>query len=67
MTVTANIDISSPRGRRLVRELEKHKRIVKITSPNAEEIPDGAIPIEQGIEEFRDHLETKFGFDLRNK
>jgi len=40
MTVTTNIDISSPTGRKPVQDLEKHKRVVKITYPNAEEIPD---------------------------
>ena len=31
MTVTANIDISTATGRKLVRELEKHKRVVQLT------------------------------------
>ena len=30
MTVTAYIDINTPTGRRIVRELETHKRVVKI-------------------------------------
>ena len=47
MTVIANIDISSPTGRKLVRELEKHKRVVKITYPDAEEIPQGYITSEE--------------------
>lgn len=65
MTVIANIDISTPTGRKIVRELEKHKRVVKITYPEAEEIPEGAVTIEEGVEEFWGHLEKKFGFDLR--
>jgi hypothetical protein len=32
--------------------LEKYKRFVKIRSPDAEELPDGYIPMEPGIEEF---------------
>jgi len=33
MTVIANIDISTPTGRKIVRELEKHKRVVQLTYP----------------------------------
>ena len=33
MTVIANIDINTPTGRKIVRELEKHKRVVRITYP----------------------------------
>lgn len=65
MTVIANIDISTPTGRKIVRELEKHNRVVKITYPEAEEIPEGAVTIEEGVEEFWGHLEKKFGVDLR--
>jgi len=41
MKVTAEIDISTLTGRRLVRELEKHNRVVKITYPESEDIPEG--------------------------
>lgn len=47
MTVIANIDISTPTGRKIVRELEKHKRVVKITYPDAEEIPEGYMTSEE--------------------
>ncbi|HRZ98681.1 MAG TPA: hypothetical protein P5084_14090 [Paludibacter sp.] len=65
MNVIAKIDISSPTGRKIVRELEKHKKVVKITYPETNEIPLDAVSIEFGIEEFWGHLEKKFGFDLR--
>ncbi len=65
MHVTATIDISTPTGRQLVRELEKHKRVVKLTYPEAEAIPEGAVSLEEGIEEFWNHVEDRFGFDLR--
>ena len=41
MKVTANIDVNTPTGRRLVRELEKHNKVVKITYPESEETPEG--------------------------
>lgn len=36
--VIAHIDISTPTGRRIVRELEKHKKTVKIEYPIPPEI-----------------------------
>ncbi len=65
MNVTAIIDISTPTGRQLVRELEIHNRVVKLTYPKAEGIPEGAVSLEEGIDEFWNHLEDRFGFDLR--
>ncbi|MEI6755161.1 MAG: hypothetical protein WCK78_18615 [Paludibacter sp.] len=65
MTVTANIDISTATGRKLVRELEKHKRVVQLTYNEPVELPEGSISLEEGVEEFWKHLEEHFGFDLR--
>lgn len=55
MTVIANIDISSPTGRKLVRELEKHKRVVKLTYPETGEILEGYMT----SEEFRKRAMVK--------
>ncbi len=38
--VIAHIDISTPTGRKIVRELEKHKKTVRINYPTGEEIVD---------------------------
>jgi len=65
MSVIANIDDSTPTGRKIVRELEKHKRVVTLSYIEADKIPDGCISLEEGIEEFWKHLEDRFGFDLR--
>ena len=65
MTVTANIDISTPTGRKLVRELEKHKKVVQIIYPEIAGLPEGAVTMDEGIEEFWKQLENRFGFDLR--
>ena len=65
MTVTANIDISTATGRKIVRELEKHKRVVQLTYSESEELPEGSVSLEEGVEEFWQHLEKHFGFDLR--
>jgi len=66
MTVTVKIDISTPTGRKLVRELEKHKTVVQITYPKISHLPEGIVTMDVGIEEFWKHLENRFGFDLSN-
>ncbi len=63
MTVTAQIDVSTPTGRRIVRELETHKRVVKLSYDEA--LPNGAIPLDDAIEIVWNQLETKIGYDIR--
>ena len=63
MTVTAQIDISTPTGRRIVKELETHKRVVKITYNDS--LPNGAIPLEDAAELVWNQLEAKMGYDIR--
>ena len=68
MTVIANIDISTPTGRKIVRELEKHKRVVRITYP--EPIVEGVaeeetISLEEAEEYLWNKLEESYGVDLR--
>jgi len=55
MKVTAEIDISTLTGRRLVHELEKHNRVVKITYPESEDIPEGYMT----SDEFRKSAKEK--------
>jgi len=63
MTVTARIDISTPTGRKIVKELETHKRVVKISYEDA--LPNDAIPLDDAIELVWNQLETKIGYDVR--
>lgn len=68
MTVTANIDISTPTGRKIVRELEKHKRVVQITYPEPivqEEVIDETISVEEAEDYLWNKLEEHYGVDLR--
>ncbi len=68
MEVTAKINISSPTGRRLVRELEKHTKVVELEYPiDLKLIPEGAIPLATGIDQLWKSLQDKFGYDLREK
>jgi len=58
MEVTAIIDISTPAGRKIVRELEKHKKLVKVTYP----IPlgeDGKTEETYSVEEVFAELDNK--------
>jgi len=65
MTVTAHIDISTPTGKKIVRELENHSRIVELAYNN--EMPAGAIPLDDAIELVWNQLETKIGYDIRTE
>jgi len=65
LSVIANIDDSTPTGRKIVRELEKHKRVLKLSYPEKEEIPEGCRTLEDGIKEIWNQLENKFGYDIR--
>ena len=44
MSVIANIDDSTSTGRKIVRELEKHNRVVKLSYSHTEEITEGCKP-----------------------
>jgi len=68
MNVTARIDISTPTGRKIVRELEKHPKTVVMTYEEPEiidGIPKETIPLDDAIDIIWDQLETKIGYDLR--
>ena len=59
MTVTAEINIESPTGRRILRELEKHNRVVKISYP----IPTSVDGIEEKtytFYEFKENVKIEF-------
>jgi len=68
MTVTAYIDINTPTGRRIVRELETHKRAVKIVynepTPNQNDTEE-TIAWEDAEEYLWKKLEENYGVDLR--
>lgn len=63
MKVTAQIDISTRTGRRILKELETHKRVVKISYN--ETLPEGVIPLDEAVDMIWSQLETKIGHDIR--
>jgi hypothetical protein len=56
MTVTAQINIDTPIGRRLLKELEKHPKAVKVEYP----LPEAISGITYTHEEVWSEIETKF-------
>lgn len=68
MTVIANIDISTHTGRKIVRELEKHKKVVQIIYPDSnieEEVVEETVSLEEAEEYLWKKLEDSYGVDLR--
>ncbi len=57
MEVTARINISTPAGRKIVKELEKHKKLVKVTYPLPDSIAENKTYTQQ---EFEDKVKEKF-------
>jgi hypothetical protein len=68
MTVTAEIDIESATGRRIVRELEKHHKVVKLNYPIVNELQDEGTRT-YTYQEFKENVKLEFkkrygvGFD----
>ena len=68
MTVTAKINIESPTGLRIVRELEKHKKVVQLEYEKPLDVdgePRKLIPAEEVFEEMWDKLSELYGVDMR--
>ncbi len=67
MTVTVKINSDSPTGRKLLRELAKHPKVVKIES----ELPEGLAgkkfyKHEEVFNECYDILSQQYGVDVKN-
>ncbi|MEI7675867.1 MAG: hypothetical protein WCJ03_03720 [Bacteroidales bacterium] len=69
MTVTAEINIESPTGRRLVKELEKHKKVVKLSYPKPQEDENNTGKT-YTFEEFEQNLfeefKKRYGVDIQD-
>ncbi len=70
MTVTAQINIETPAGRKIVRELEKHHKLVKIEYPEpigVDGLPVQTISFEQSANESFELLGDLYGVKFKNK
>ena len=62
MIVTARINVETPTGRKIVRELEKHHKVVEIDNP----LPDvKTYSINEAYERGLDQLTTHYCVDIR--
>ncbi len=66
MTVTAFINVETPAGRKIVRDLEKHRKLVKIEYPQVDPF-DGekTYTVDEVFEECYDILSDHYGVDVR--
>ncbi len=70
MTVTAQINVETEAGRKIVRELEKHTKLVKINYPEPIDengLPIKTIPFEQSAKEAFEYMGELYGVKFSNK
>jgi len=65
MTVTAEIDVAKPTGRRIVRDLEKHTRVVSLNYPLPNNISGTGYTLEESYNRGLDKLSKHYGVDFR--
>ena len=68
MNVTAHINISTPKGRKIVQELERNKNIVEIEKPmpaGEDGLPAKTYSLDESFEKLWNKMEDRYGFDLR--
>jgi hypothetical protein len=68
MTVTAHIDVSTSKGRKIIQELEKHRKIVKIDNPlplGEDGLPIKTYSLDESFEKLWKKMEEHYGFDIR--
>jgi len=68
MQVAAKIDVSTPTGRRIMRDLEKNRNVVTIDNPFPVDInglPLESYTIEEAFDQFWDKLSEHYGVDMK--
>ena len=67
MEVTSRINVDSPTGRKLVREIQKHKKIAEIEYPLPEAMLNGTALSENEVwDEVWDILSDHYGVDMKS-
>lgn len=58
MNVTVQIETNTAAGLKLINELRRHPDVVRFVEPDqiSEPIPEGYVPVKDGIDEVRNHL-----------
>ncbi len=68
MNVTPHIKIGTAKGRKIVRGLERNKKLVKIENPmptGEDDLPAKTYSLEESFEKLWDKMEDHYGVDLR--
>jgi hypothetical protein len=68
MNVTAHIDTSTPKGRKIVQELERNKKFVVIENPlppGEDGLPLKTSSLEESFEKLWIKMKEHYGVDLR--
>jgi hypothetical protein len=68
MNITAHIDISTDKGRKIVQELERNKKIVEIENPmpvGEDGLPLKTCSVEESFEKLWNKMEDHYGINLR--
>jgi len=68
--ITAHIDVSTPQGRKIVVELEKHKKYVQIDNPfplGEDGNPVETFTVEESFEKLWKKMDVYYGYDIRKK
>jgi hypothetical protein len=70
MTITAHINVETPAGRKILRELDKHPKLVEIEYPEplgANGLPIETIPFEQSAKKAFEYMGQLYGVKFKNK
>lgn len=62
--VTAEIDVSKPRGRKIVRDLEKYSKVVSINYPLPNNISGSGYTLEESYQRGLNKLSKHYGIDF---
>ena len=62
MTVTVKINTDTPAGKRLVNELRRHPDTVEFMESTvvSEVIPEGYVPLKEGVDQVREHVKSMY-------
>jgi hypothetical protein len=63
--VTTEIDVATPTGKRIINELEQHKRSVKLNYPILETIIGKTYTVDEVYDECCNILSNYYGCDVR--
>ena len=64
-TVTATIDVSKPTGRRIVRDLDKHSKVVSLNFPLPDGISEKTYTHQEVWSKMEKRMNDFYGSDLK--